>query len=229
MIVPVGSLINAAAVIGGGFIGLLLGAHLPERVRLIVFQGLGLCVLVIGFQMALTMTNPLIVLFSILCGGIVGECLRIEDRLMVGADKIKAKFRSANPRFTEGLVGATVLFCIGSMAILGPFDEGLRGDRTIILTKAILDGFAAIALASAMGLGVVFSAVPLLLYQGALTIFAGALHPFLGDAVMTELTATGGVLIIGIGINLLDIKRIPLSNMLPALIMVVILVRLFGE
>lgn len=114
------------------------------------------------------------------------------------------------------------------MAILGPFDEGLRGDRTIVLTKSILDGFASVALASAMGVGVLFAAVPLLLYQGGLTLFAGTLQPYLGPVVMNELTATGGVLILGIGINLLELKRIPLSNMLPALVYAVVLARIFG-
>lgn len=228
MILPLGSLVNAAAVVGGGFIGLLLGARLPDRVHAIVFQGLGLCTMVIGMQMAFKTANPLIMIFSILGGAVTGELMRLEDLFVKGGEALKARLKSSNPRFTEGLVNATVLFCIGSMAILGPFDEGLRGDRTIVLTKSILDGFASVALASAMGVGVLFAAVPLLLYQGGLTLFAGTLQPYLGPVVMNELTATGGVLILGIGINLLELKRIPLSNMLPALVYAVVLARIFG-
>lgn len=228
MILPIGSLVNAAAIVGGGAIGLMLGSRLPERVRSIVFQGLGLCTMVIGMQMAFKTNNPLILIFSILGGAVLGELLRLEDAFLRCGELLKRHLRSSNPRFTEGLVNATVLFCIGSMAILGPFDEGLRGDRTIVLTKSILDGFASVALASAMGIGVLFAAVPLLIYQGALTMFAGVLQPFLGPVVMNELTATGGVLILGIGINLLELKRIPLSNMLPALGVVVLLAHWFG-
>lgn len=228
MILPLGSLVNAAAVIGGSIVGLLLGARLPERVRAIVFQGLGLCTMVIGMQMAFKTANPLIMIFSILGGSVVGELCRLEELFIRGGEALKGRLKSANPRFTEGLVNATVLFCIGSMAILGPFDEGLRGDRTIVLTKSILDGFASVALASAMGVGVLFSALPLLVYQGGLTMFAGSLQPYLGPVVMNELTATGGVLILGIGINLLELKRIPLSNMLPALLFSVVLAHMFG-
>lgn len=224
---PVGSLINMAAVVCGGALGVLLGARLPDRVRAIAFQGLGLCTLVIGMQMAFKTANPLVMIFSVLSGAITGELLRLEDVLARAGEALKSGLRSANPRFSEGFVNATLLFCIGSMAILGPFDEGLRGDRTIVLTKAILDGFAAIALASAYGVGVLFSAVPLFLYQGSLTVFAGGLQPLLGPAVMGELTATGGVLVIGIGVNLLELKRIPLANMLPALLAAVLLASLF--
>ena len=228
MNLPVGSFINMAAVIGGGALGMLLGARLPDRVRAIVFQGLGLCTLVIGMQMAFKTANPLIMIFSILSGAIIGELLRLEDAFARAGEALKAKLRSGNPRFTDGFVTATLLFCIGSMAILGPFDEGLRGDRTIVLTKSILDCFAAIALASAYGVGVLFSALPLFAYQGGLTMFAGVLQPLLGPAVMNELTATGGLMVIGIGINLLEIKRIPLANMLPALLTAVLLASFFG-
>lgn len=228
MILPVGSIINAAAIIVGGGIGLLLGSRLPERIRQIVFQGLGLCVIVIGLQMAFVMKNPVVVIFSVLFGAVIGEALDIEAILTRGANALKARIHTKNPRFTEGLVGASVLFCIGSMAILGPFAEGLRGDMTILLTKSILDGFCSIALAAAMGVGVLFSALPILIYQGALTVFASFLQPYLSATVMNELTATGGILVLGIGINLLDIKTIRLANMLPALLFVVFLAHFFG-
>ncbi len=218
MVVPYGPLINAAAIIAGSLLGLAAGSRLPERVREIVFQGLGLCTLVIGMKMAFVTTQPIALIFSILLGGVAGECLRLEDRLLHVGDGLKKILKSGNPRFTEGLVNAAVLFCIGAMAILGSFDEGLRGDRTIVLSKSILDGFASVALASAYGLGVAFAALPVLLYQGGLTVFAGALQPWITDGMMHELTATGGVMILGIGLNLLGVTQIRLSNLLPALI-----------
>lgn len=227
MLVPVGPAINALAIVGGGLLGLAIGSRLPERVRTIVFQGLGLCTLVIGLQMALTTKAPILLILSVLLGGICGELLQLEDRFLALGDRLKARLKSSNPRFTEGLVNAAVLFCIGAMAIVGSFDEGLRGDRTVVLSKSILDGFAAIAMASAYGVGVVFAAVPLLLYQGALVIFAGMLQPWLTPPLMTELTATGGVLITGISLNLLNLTQIRLSNLLPALFFVIVLALVF--
>ena len=203
--IPLGAIINALGITIGSLVGLAFGARLPERVRAIVFQGLGLCVLVIGFKMALLTQNPLIVIF----------------RLIRVGDWLKGRLKSSNPLFTEGMVNASVLFCIGAMAIIGSFDEGLRGDRAVVLSKTIIDSFAALAMASAYGLGVLFSAIPVLIYQGALTLLAGSLQSWLDPATMTELTAVGGTLIIGIGLNMLEITRISLSNMLPALLAVV--------
>ena len=212
--IPLGAIINALGITIGSLVGLAFGARLPERVRAIVFQGLGLCVLVIGFKMALLTQNPLIVIFSIVIGSVAGEMIGLEARLIRVGDWL-------NPLFTEGMVNASVLFCIGAMAIIGSFDEGLRGDRAVVLSKTIIDSFAALAMASAYGLGVLFSAIPVLIYQGALTLLAGSLQSWLDPATMTELTAVGGTLIIGIGLNMLEITRISLSNMLPALLAVV--------
>ena len=217
--IPLGAIINALGITIGSLVGLAFGARLPERVRAIVFQGLGLCVLVIGFKMALLTQNPLIVIFSIVIGS--GEMIGLEARLIRVGDWLKGRLKSSNPLFTEGMVNASVLFCIGAMAIIGSFDEGLRGDRAVVLSKTIIDSFAALAMASAYGLGVLFSAIPVLIYQGALTLLAGSLQSWLDPTTMTELTAVGGTLIIGIGLNMLEITRISLSNMLPALLAVV--------
>lgn len=214
---PLGPLINASAIVAGSLAGLAVGARFPEKIRNIVFQGLGLCTLALGMQMAFASKEPVIMIFSVLLGGIGGESMDIESHFMRFGDKLKARLRSADPRFTEGLVSASILFCIGAMSILGSFDEGLRGDRSVVFSKAILDAFAATALASAYGLGVMFAAVPVLLYQGVLVLFAGLLQPWLGAELMAELTATGGVLILGIGLNLLNLTQIRLTNFLPAL------------
>ena len=151
--IPLGAIINALGITIGSLVGLAFGARLPERVRAIVFQGLGLCVLVIGFKMALLTQNPLIVIFSIVIGSVAGEMIGLEARLIRVGDWLKGRLKSSNPLFTEGMVNASVLFCIGAMAIIGSFDEGLRGDRAVVLSKTIIDSFAALAMASAYGSG----------------------------------------------------------------------------
>ena len=167
MVLPVGSLINGGVIIVGGVLGMLLGDRLPQRIRTIVFQGLGLCTLVLGFQMTLKTSNPLYMIGSILIGGILGEALAVEDRILRGGNILKKAMKSGNARFTEGFLAATLLFCIGSMAIIGPLQEGLSGDRSVVLAKATLDGFAAVALGAVYGSGVLFSALPLVIYQGS--------------------------------------------------------------
>jgi len=220
---PVGTIVNVLAVLGGGAAGLLAGNRLPERLRLVVFQGLGLCTLAIGVTMILKMHNPLVVIFSVVMGAVAGELLGLERRFEALSERLKARLKSDNELFTDGLVTAFLIFCVGSMTILGAFDEGLRGDPTLLFTKSMLDGFAAIALAATYGLGVLFSIVPLFLYQYGLTLFAGLLQHLFTAAMIAQLTATGGVLILGIGLNLLNIKRIPLTNFLPALVFSVLL------
>ncbi|MGE4504727.1 MAG: DUF554 domain-containing protein [Desulfovibrionaceae bacterium] len=223
MTFPIGPTINAAAIIAGSLIGLMLHSRFPDRIRLIVFQGLGLCVLLIGMQMAFKVQNILIMIFAIMIGGILGELLRLEEYFDSLGGRLKNLIRSKNERFTEGFVTATLLFCIGALAIIGSFDEGLRGDRTLVLTKSILDGFASIVLAASYGVGVLFSCLAVLLYQGTLTMGAKALSPWFSELLIAQLTGTGGVLIIGIGISLLDIKRIRLASLLPSLVVVVVL------
>lgn len=228
MTLPLGSLVNAAAIILGSLAGMALHGRFPERFRSIVFQGLGLCVLLIGAKMALTVSNPLLLIFSILLGGLAGELLRLDAAFGRLGERAKTLLRSGNPQFTEGLITASLIFCIGAMAIVGSFDEGIRGDATVLYTKSILDGFASVALASTFGSGVLFSFVPVLLYQGALTLFAGLFQQHFTPAVISQLTATGGLLILGIGLTLLDIKRVNLSNLLPALPIAVLLALCFA-
>lgn len=223
MILPLGSAINAVAIIIGGSLGLLLHGRLPEKIRQIVFQGLGLCVVVIGLDMALQGKDIFLVVLSILVGGIVGEWMKLEDCFNALAEKTRALVRSGNTQFVEGLVNASLIYCIGAMAILGSFDEGVRGDYSILLTKSLLDGFAAIALASTYGSGVLFSSIPVLAYQGSLTIFANFFQTYCSDYLIAQLTATGGVLVLGIGINLLGLMVIRLSSLLPALVIIIAL------
>ncbi len=223
MVFPLGSFINAGAVIAGALIGMLLGDKLPERMRVSVFQGLGLCTMSIGVGMALKTNNPLYVIGSIIIGVVIGELLRLEERLAAGGEYCKKRFRSKNVRFTEGFVSASLLFCIGSMAIIGSINEGISGDLTVVLTKTMLDFFASIAFGAAYGSGVMLAALPILAYQGGITIFADSLRPHLTESITTELIATGGITIMGIGFNLLNILSIRLANFLPALLVVVFL------
>ena len=224
---PVGTIVNTVAIMAGSAVGLLLGKRLPEKIRVIVFQGLGLAVLLIGMQMALKCQAPLILIFSILLGGILGELIRLDDFFNSLGDRLGRKIKSKNEQFTAGLVTASLVFCVGSMAIVGSFDEGLRGDSSILLSKAILDGFTSVALASTYGLGVMFSAVPVFLYQFGLTIFAAQFKGVFSAVLINELTAVGGLLILGIGFNLLGVVKIRISNLLPSLVFVVVLAAIF--
>jgi hypothetical protein len=219
---PIGTLINSFAIIVGGLTGMVLNDKIPEKLKTVTFQGLGLAAVLIGLQMALKVENILVLIFSLILGGIIGETLSLEKRLETFGSHLKTRLKSDNPKFIEGFVAASILFCVGAMAILGPIDEGLTGNRTILLTKSILDGFAAIALASTYGLGVIFSALPIFIYQGLITVFAGKFQTFLSATVINQLTACGGLLIMAIGFGLLEIKKIKVTSMLPALILVVL-------
>jgi uncharacterized protein len=222
-----GTIINALSIIAGSVVGVLLKDRFPKKVQHIVFQALGLSVILIGLQMALKATGMLPIIFSLILGGIAGELLNIESALENIGSAIKEKVKSKDARFTDGFVAASVLFCVGAMAILGSIDEGVRGDMSILLTKSLLDGFASIALAASMGIGVAFSAIPILLYQGAITVLASYTQGFFSPLMIAQLTAVGGLLILGIGLNLLEITKIKVTNLLPSLILIVIF-SLFG-
>jgi hypothetical protein len=228
MILPLGTLVNVAAVLVGGAIGLILHDRLPKRVKEIVFQGLGLCTLVIGMKMALVVENPLLLIFSIVLGGMLGAALRLEHAFERLGDHLKKTVGSASGGFTDGLITAFLIFCIGSLTILGAIDEGLRGDPTLYYTKAVLDGFASIALAATYGVGVLFSVIPMFIYQFGLTLAAVPAQAFFTDFMIAQLTCTGGALILGIGINLLKLSRIPLSDFLPSLFISALLAAIFG-
>ncbi|QGY39041.1 DUF554 family protein [Pseudodesulfovibrio cashew] len=225
---PIGSIVNALAIIGGSVIGCWLQSRFPERIRTIVFQGLGLCVLLIGIQMALKVENILIVIFAVLLGGITGELARLDTMFERLGNKFKQLIKSKNPNFTDGLITASLIYCIGAMAIVGSLEEGINNNPEILFTKAILDGFGSVALAASYGSGVLFSAIPVFLYQGSMTIGAGFFQQYFSELMIAQVSACGGLLIIGIGINLLELTEIRLANLLPALAYVVALTAFFG-
>jgi uncharacterized membrane protein YqgA involved in biofilm formation len=232
--IGLGTIINVVTVLVGGALGLLLGARLPERIRETIMHGLGLLTLVIGIQLTFDTENILIVLGSLLLGGIAGELLRIEDRIdrlghwlehrTSGNGDVSASpppqdvARPGASQFSHAFLTASLLFCVGPMTILGSIQDGLTGDYTLLAVKATLDGFAALAFASTMGPGVLFSALTVLVYQGALTLGAGWASALLTDPMIAEMTATGGVLMLALGMGLLQIKQIRAGNLLPAIV-----------
>jgi hypothetical protein len=224
-----GTLINAAAVLVGTAVGTLLGGRLPERIRETVIHGLGLFTLVLGVSQALEAFRPpltdvtrgavLIVLGSLLVGGLLGELLRIERGLDRAGEALKARFGSGQARFTEGFVVASLVFCVGPLTILGSIQDGLTGDYELLAIKSLLDGFAALAFASALGWGVGFSVITILVYQGALSLSASALAGAFSDAMIAAMSAVGGLLILGIGLRLLALREVRVANMLPAIVL----------
>lgn len=218
-----GTLINIITVLVGGGLGTVFGARLPARVRETVIHGLGLFTIAIGLLMFTDTQNPLIVLGSVLLGGILGEWWRIDDRLQRAGAWLQARFAgsgdaAASNRFVKGYVTASLVFCIGPMTVVGSIQDGVSGDFTLLAIKSVLDGFAALAFASTLGAGVLFSTLTILVFQGSLTLFAAQVQGVLSDAMIAEMTATGGLLIMGIGVgSLLELRPIRIGNFLPAL------------
>jgi hypothetical protein len=229
----IGTLVNVGAIVGGSLVGILIGEKLPDKMRSTVMHGLGLVCLLIGLQMAMQTKNVLIVLGALLLGGILGEGMRIDDGLQrTGVFLQSALARGGSSLFAEGFVTASLVFCVGPMAILGSIQDGLTGDFRLLALKSMLDGFASIAFAASLGWGVLLSAVPILLYQGALTLFANLISTVLTDPLVVEMTATGGLIIVGISFRLLKLKELRLANFLPALalapLIVVLIPRIRG-
>jgi uncharacterized membrane protein YqgA involved in biofilm formation len=219
-----GTLINVAAILLGTAAGLLLGHRLPAALQERVMMGLGLVTLVLGIDNALAWrdTNPIIVFGAVLLGGLLGEAIGIERRLGQLGDAIQARVsRGGHSRVSEGFVTASLLFCIGPLAVVGSIQDGLTGDYQTLASKAMLDGFASIAFAAALGWGVALAAVAVLVYQWVITLAAGLFENVLGEGTeaLAALVSAGGVLIIGISLKLLGIKDVKVGNFLPALVL----------
>ena len=218
----IATVINAGLVLIGSILGLLLRGRLNEQLSLSLTRALALCVMLIGIQSAIGSQNLLCVIICMVVGTLLGEWLHIEDRLDNLGEVLRRKLvhSNGNSRFTEGFVSATILFCVGSMAIMGSIEAGLNHNYTILVSKGIIDGVTSISFAASMGIGVAFSAIPLLLYQGAITLLAIAVGPFLATqtASITELSAVGGAIIMGIAFNMFQFSthKIRVGNMLPA-------------
>ena len=211
-------MVNALAIAVGALVGNKLRGGISERFRSILMQAMALAVMLIGIAGAVKTTDALIVVISLAIGALVGEGVNIEKRLEQVGDALKRRVKGAEASFTQGFVSASLIFCVGAMAIVGLLDAGLRGEYSTILTKSLIDGITAAMLASTLGLGVIFSAAAVFVYQGAITLLAGLLQPLLTDAIITEMSAVGGLLIFAIGLNMQGITKIRVGNLLPAIL-----------
>lgn len=225
MIKGLGTLINIVTVLIGGSAGLIVGTRLRKSLNQAVLSVMGLVTMVVGIQMALETKNILIVIFSLVIGTVIGELINIEAIVNKIGQKLESKFsKTKDGRFARAFVATSLLFCVGPMTILGSIQDGLTGDYTLLATKSMLDGFAAMMFAAAMGVGVLFSALTVLVVQGGLTLFAGTLSGLMTQAVIAEITGTGGVMVVSIGLGIVGIKKFNTANMLPALLIAPIIV-----
>ena len=217
-----GTFLNIATVLIGGTLGLIFGARIPDQLKATVISGMGLFTMAMGLQMFLNTENPLIVLGSLLIGTLLGEWWKIEDGLQNFGKFLEQRFsregEDDSNKFVRGFLTASLLFCVGPMTILGSIQDGLTGDYNLLAVKSVLDGFASLAFASTLGVGVMFSTIIILLYQGGISLLAAQLNSIVTPSMMNELTATGGVILVGLAISsLLQIKKIRVGNMLPGL------------
>lgn len=230
----IGTIVNVVTVLAGTVTGVAFGVRLPERLRLTVLQAVGLVTLVIGLREALQTRNVVFPLVALIVGAAIGEALRIEEGLEHLGQAVQARFQTSadhDSRFVEGFVAASLLFCVGPLTILGSIRDGLGGPdhAQLLLVKAALDGIVSIAFASTLGWGVGFSTLTILVVQGGLTSVAGLADRVLTTRMIAEMTATGGVMIIAIGLGLLDIKKVAVASLLPALVLAPVGVALFAR
>lgn len=223
-----GTIINALAVVAGGALGMFIKGGLPQRVSDLLMQALGLCTIFIGItgalsgmmkveETVLTTQGTMLLIASLGIGAIIGEFLDIEGRMEHLANRIKRMVHSEDNKFVEGFVSNALVICVGAMAVVGALQDGLTQDASMLVTKAILDGIISMVFASALGIGVLFAAIPLAIYQGSITLLASVVAPLFDAVLVTNLSFVGSVLIFGVGVNLLFGKQIRIGNLLPAL------------
>ncbi|AQS56522.1 DUF554 domain-containing protein [Novibacillus thermophilus] len=219
-----GTLVNAGAIVAGALIGLFL-SKMREQISDTIMQAIGIVVLVIGLSMALETDNFVALLLSVVFGGIIGSWLKLEERLNNFGKRVEQKFEGKRP-FATSFVSGTLLYCAGAMAIVGAINSGLQGDHQVLYTKALLDGFTAVIFSATLGIGVIFAAVPVFLYQGSIALAAEWITWFIAedllDQIILHVTSVGGLLIVGLGINLLRAATIRVADFLPALPLAVV-------
>ncbi len=218
-----GAIVNCVAVILGSTLGLLLKKGLPERISTAIIQGLALCVMYIGISGALEGQNVLVVILSMAIGTLIGEGLDLDRRLEKLGNRLEKAAGKSDGSIARGFVAASLLFCVGAMTIVGSLQSGLTGNHETIFAKSLIDGIAAIVLASTMGIGVMLSALFVLAYQGAITLCAGFLAPLLTETIIAEMTCVGSLLIIGLSLNMLKITKLRVMNYVPAVIMPIVI------
>ncbi|NCA78670.1 MAG: DUF554 domain-containing protein [Sphingobacteriia bacterium] len=225
----IGTLVNTATVIVGSIIGIFLKKGIKDNYQTAFFQVVGLITLCIGVSMVYSISHLIIVIVSLVLGTLLGTWMDIENQIERFGNSLKRKLKVGNDRFSEGLITATLLFCVGSMTIVGTIQEGMGISSDLLLVKAVLDGFSSIILASVFGVSILISAVPLLIIQGELTLLAMLLGEFFSAEMIAALTAVGGIILMGLGINILGIKKLAVANMLPALLLVILFVWIYQK
>jgi len=222
-----GTIVNVITIIAGSLLGYFFHSRLPQRIAKIIFQAIGLFTIYIGITMTMKSHQILILIFSMVLGSAVGEWIDIDRYIYRFSEWVKGKMKSGNETFSEGMITAFLLFCMGSMTILGAFEEGTQAKSDLLIAKSVMDGFSSLALASALGLGVAFSVIPLVIFQGGLTLLASWLGNLMPETVVDEMSAVGGLMLVGLGLSIMEIKKIKVVNMLPALVFAVVLAYLF--
>lgn len=222
----IATIINALAVVAGSLVGLVLNRRVGERLRTVLFNGIGVVTLVIGMSMALQGQRVLYLALSIVIGGMLGTWWGVENGVLRLGEFLKRRFArgESGGHFAYGFLAASVLFCVGAMTIVGSFQAGVDRSYSLLLTKSVMDGFMAILLTASLGVGVAFSAVVILVYQGGLTLLSGLIGPWVSPLMLSEISAIGGALIVMIGINLLDLKQIKTADFVPAILVVILFV-----
>lgn len=215
-----GALVNAAAIIFSGLAGMLLRGGISEAMRKSVMQSMGLAVIVVALQMALQSRNAVVLIVALAAGTAIGAWLDLEGRMERFAARITMRTGERFGDVGKGFVSASLIYCLGAMGIVGALSEGMTGDTSTLFAKAMIDGATAIIFAASMGVGVLFSALPVLLYEGAITLGASALSAFFTEAMLAEMNGVGGVLVLAIGINMLEMAKIPIANLLPSIFVV---------
>ena len=223
----IAQVINGVAILIGALIGNKVRGGISDRFRSILMQAMALAVMLIGLLGAVKTTDALTVVICLAIGAVIGEGINIEKRLEGLGDGIKRRLKGAEATFTEGFVSASLIFCVGAMAIVGSLDAGLRGEYSTILTKSLIDGITATVLASTLGIGVAFSGLAVFVYQGLITLLAGLLQPLLTDLIITEMSAVGGLLIFAIGLNMQGMTKIRVGNLLPAIFVPMVYIPLY--
>ena len=211
-----GTIANTLAIVAGSLIGLAFRRFIPTQMTTTLIHGAALAVMLIGLQMAWKENNFIILICSLVLGGVIGELVRIEDRVNELGKWVERKFSKPGSSISKGFVTTTLLYCVGSMAVVGSLESGLTGNHDILFGKSVLDGLGSIIFSASLGIGVLFSAVPVFLYQGSITMGASFLKLFLTDPVISQMSAVGGLLIVAMGFNMLEVVKIKVANLLPA-------------
>ena len=217
-----GTIVNSIAIIAGSILGIVFRNGIKEKYKNTLMDGINLSVIIIGIMGAIKSENIILVIVSMVIGGLIGEMIGIEDKLDNLGNKLQNTFAKGDSDFTKGFVTTSLIYCIGAMAIIGSLESGITGNHETLFAKSILDGISAIVLASTMGIGVAFSAVAVFIYQGTITLLSNSIKDLLTPEVINEMSAIGGILIMAIGITMLGIKKIKIGNLLPAIFIPII-------